>query len=328
MEIQEYLSTKLKNCTSYEYTTEDKKLLDDFGIEEFIYKKLTSKKFRKYALSPDCQKHIMSVIHKSVETRQKISFVWVFGGYKLWRLAESPEPDWAELFSMIYFIDWLKPIIAAYPPGVHFDFFSDDVIVPIMNNIPQEDTKHYIAGFKNLLDFVKPHIPSNFLFTLSRVEDQYESHEDFKKDLEIEIAKRTGELGGTGKFPSLTPEQIQAIELNVKSDTEQVKDPFWRERVQIIHDSYVQISKRRPYYRNENTIMVVSTSLPVTIAVGSTKTSVVKFWVGAGALERRNESYAEWIFSPKQIASRNFSIEPIELEGLTGKNFSQIRVLK
>ena len=101
------------------------------------------------------------------------------------------------------------------------------------------------------------------------------------------------------------------ITLNVKTNKSQLADPKWKERVQLIHDSYAQSSKRRPYYRNEQKIMVVNTPLPCTIAVGTTKTSVVKFWVGIGVLEKRDKSFIERILSPKQISESTLEAQPI-----------------
>ena len=74
--------------------------------------------------------------------------------------------------------------------------------------------------------------------------------------------------------------------------------------------------------------MVVMTPLWGMLAVGSTKGSTMKFWVGAGALKPRDDSFRQVILSPGQLAKTKFHFEPAALEGLTGKNFQAIRIIE
>jgi len=317
MEPSEYIIQNLESLKNKKVNVPD----NSKELASQIYQLLMSKKFRKYAVSPEYQKHILTVIKKGVANNEPIKLTLVFGGYKLWRLEETPEVDWAELFSLIYYTKWLKPILNIYKPGILFDFFSDDVILEIMDNIPKEDTESYIASFKNLLEFIKPYIPDNLNFTFNRVGDQYNSYEDFKKDLVESIDKiKTG--------PRLPSWPIEAIELNVKLKPGQDNDPQWREKVNLIHDGYSRVSKRRPYYRNTDKILVITRPIKDSLAVGTTKRSVVKFWIGAGVLGREDDKYVDYIFSPKQLENSNLKKEAINIAGLDGKNFKEIRILE
>ncbi len=289
-----------------------------------IYQFLMSKKFRKYSTTPEYQKHILTAIENSITKDEPIKLTLVFGGYKLWRLEETPEVDWAELFSLIYYTKWLKPITDIYKPGIWFDFFSDDVILEIMDNIPKEDTERYAASFKNLLKFIQPYIPDNLNFTFNRVGDQYDGYEDFKKDLAESIDKVKAESTGQ----SLTSKQITAVELNVKLKPGQADDPEWREKVNLIHDGYSRVSKRRPYYRNPDKILIITRPVKDSLAVGTTKRSVVKFWIGAGVLGREGDKYVDYIYSPKQLENGGLKKETINIAGLDGKNFGEIRILE
>ncbi len=293
------------------------------GIEEKIYTLLLSKKFRKYAVNPEYVEHIRSAIALNVSRGLPIKLTLVFGGYKLWRLPEAPEPDWAEVFSLIYYTNWLRPIAAIYKPGVIMDFYSDDVILEYMDNIPKSETEQYIAGFRNVLEFMKSYIPNNISFTLNRVGDQYRSYKDFIIELEqsIEDVKKT--FGG---LPTLTPEQAKLVELNVRVKPGQTDDPKWKEKVFLIHEGYARVSKRRPYYRCPDKIFVITRPLKDSIAVGTTKTSVVKFWIGVGVLKKQGDSFVPHVYSPKQLSEGNFSIENIHVDGLTGKNYTSMRV--
>jgi len=298
-------------------------VVKDGNIIDAIYGFLMSKKFRKYAVNSEYFAHVRTAIKTSVEKHEPIKLTLVFGGYKLWRLKEAPEVDWAELFSLIYYTHWLKPIATLYKPGVWFDFYSDDVILEIMDNVPKKDTETYINSFKNLLNFIKPYIPKNLHFTLNRVGDQYTNYEEFKAELAKLTVDVKKDLGG---LPKLTSEQMCLVELNVKLNPGQDSDPEWREKVFLIHEAYSKVTMRRPYYRTPDKSFVITRPIKDSIAVGTTKTSVAKFWVGAGALKKDNGSYKQYVLSPKQLASHSFTYEQVHIEGLDSKNFKTIRL--
>lgn len=294
-------------------------------LMDTIYKAITSKKFRRYSLGAEHAKHIESAIRLNVAQRQPIQLTLVFGGYKLWRLEESPEVDWAELFSLIYYTNWMTPICEFYEPGVWFDFFSDDVIVPKMNNISPDDTRAYVASFRELLDFIKPFQPKNLNMTLNRVGDQYENSEAFEKDLEEQM--KIVAASHENSFPNLDDTMKATLDLNVRLTDEQRADSQWQSKVQLMHDGYAQVKGRRPYYRVPDKMSVMTTPFNGMLSVGTTKDSIMKFWVGAGVLKKRDGEYRQLIFSPNQLANNEFSFEDVGISGLEGKTFKKVRVV-
>jgi len=46
-------------------------------------------------------------------------------------LRKAPEIDWAELFSLTYFLQWLKSIASVYEPGAYLEYYSEDVVLEI-----------------------------------------------------------------------------------------------------------------------------------------------------------------------------------------------------
>lgn len=321
MEIEKFIIDKIQQIPILPEVN-----LGDTTLEDYIYKSLMSKKFRKYSVTPGFEDHIRQLVNKSVKNNIPIKIVWPFGGYKLWSLMEAPEVDWAELFSILYFIEWLKPILAVYKYGVWFDFYSDACIVPIMNNIPKDDIDSYQTSFIKLLDFIRPNLPKNLMMTFNTVVGQYKDENAFIKELEDNIKINTQ------KFKiepfQLTQEQTAAILLNVKPNPNQLLEPDWKEKVQIIHNSYAQASKRRPYYKNPDTIMLVNRAYKDALAIGSTKTSVVKFWVGIGAIGPHKDSFIEYVLSPKQATQLGIKAINIEIPGLDMKNFKSIRFIE
>jgi len=295
------------------------------GLIGFLFKTVMSKKFRKYSVNLEYQAHIHSAIDLNFKNGEPIKVAMVFGGYKLWRFEEAPEPDWAELFSIIYYAHWLKPIADHYKPGVWFDFYSDDVIVKYIDNIPKEDTNKYSETFQGLLDFTRKYLPNNFKITFNRVGDQYKSEKDFLTDVEIQKKKLLEKYGG--KLPKLTEEQKDTLSLNVRLTEEQKETPKWEE-IQLLHDAYMLVERRRPYYRTPDKIVAITKKLDNTIAVGTTKTSIAKFWAGVGALKRtKDDGFIETILTPNQLSSVNPEWETIEINGLKGKNFQRIRIV-
>src|SRR6266540_2285551 len=132
MTAQEYIQSSLKQLQE-PLVLPRPKTQDE--LIETIFRLLTSKKFRKYALSEEYAAYVKDSIRANIEADEPIKIVYFGGCYKLWRLDEAPEADFAELFSYIYFTRWMQPICATYKPGVWFDFLLDDYIVPRLSNI-------------------------------------------------------------------------------------------------------------------------------------------------------------------------------------------------
>ena len=176
-----------------------------------------------------------------------------------------------------------------------------------------------------MLGFIHAYLPANFKLTLNRVIDQYPNQQHFEAELEENINKLTSIRQ---KEPiSLTPQQINMINLNVYLPSKSTLNLNRQQKIQIIHDAYSLATKRRPYYRNPNKIMVNNTSIPGAIGIGTTKTSVTKFWTGVGVLEKRDDSYIERIFSPQQLEqAQKLPHKTIKVDLIDLKNFKTIDI--
>jgi len=321
MNPKDYIEYKLNELKSTEkvgsFSSQDE-------LSDFICKTILSKKFRKLSISTEYIEHIRQVVNESIENNLPIKFSFTFGGYKLWRLEEAPEVDWAELFTLMYYTKWLKPITEVYIPGVIFDFVSDDIIVERMNNIPKKDTESYRISFEKLIKFLEKYIPVNIKFTFTPVSSLY-TPEEFEKDLVDKIEKKKIEFSG---LPVLDNNNRQMVELNVKLSLEQEKDLFWKEKTILLREAYYCVSKRRLYDRAKDKIFVWTSSKKdgKCIAVGTTKTSIVKFWVGVGVLKKNENKYIEYVLSPNQIEKEKLISELILIDNLFGKNFKRINI--
>jgi hypothetical protein len=320
MKAEEFIQKRLNDLKSTQKVT---KLKSDKELSDFIFKTLMSKKFRKFAVNPEYITHIHEAIENSIKNNSPIKLIFPFGGYKLWRLEETPEADWAELFTMMYFAKWVKPISEIYKPGVEFDFSSDEIIVERMNNIPKADTESYAKSFNMIMNFLKDYLPTNIKFSLTPVRSYY-SPEEFEKDLKEKITLMEKELGG---LPVLDDRRKRTVELNVRLKTDQDKDPLWREKIELLHQSYYTVPKRRAYNRAKEKIIVFCVKMENCIPIGTTKTSVAKFWPGVGALKKTGDIFSEYVLSPSQLESSHFTKEETTIKGLDSKNFKAIRIL-
>lgn len=296
------------------------------NLEEMVYAKVMSKKFRKVKPGDKAVEITKKAIAHSVARGEPIRIFEMFGGNKLWRFEEAPEIEWAELFSLTYFVEWCRTIASVYRPGVVFEYFSQDVSVESLNNVPRAETDKYSKSFRELIKRIEPHLPANIKIKYTRHFELFDDPSDYFKELEIakqEVLKNNG-----GKLPVLTEQMKAATELNVKLLPGQDKDPLWREKVELQHQAIFLTKTLREYSDNPDIIWTCPTYYEDSVVTGSTKASFAKFWAGVGALRPKGEKYEELVLTPKQLKNTEFEWEKIKIEGLVGKNFERVRVLR
>lgn len=334
MTAQEYIENELHHCADYALTEADQKLLETQGIEAFVYAKLTSKKFRKWAIDENSEKQAKRAIELNISQNKPLQFRYPFGGYKLWRLPGSPETDWAEFFAIAYCCRYLAPIAAAYKPGIELLFGSDDVIIERMDNIPTADTDAYFGSFKQLLGEFRKHLPANFALDIIRIGDLYEDKDELEQELAASVKRLKHEYETT--VPEERKQKMYVTsELNIRMDGVKDLTKLSDEEKQaviemgpIYHDAQGALSKRREFHRGEDKIVIFTIVVPNAIAIGTTKTSITKFWTGVGAVRPNDkDGFHAVILSPSQLEKADFSWQDIHVDGLTGKNFSKIRML-
>ena len=297
------------------------------AIRDALYAKVMSKKFRKLKADDTTISIVKRGIDRAVTDNAPVKVSFLFGGNKLWRLDEAPEIDWAELFAATYFIRWMKSIASVYEPGACLDFYSEDVAIETLNNLPRSDTDRYSETFQAMLAWLRAYVPPNITITYRRYADEYSDRAEYLA--ELEDAKKAWLAAHNDQLPELSERQKIATELNVKLLPGQDDDPLWREKTELIHQSLEETKTFLARYMEDPTIIrACPTSYSGWVATGSTKKSLAKFWVGVGALQKSGEDFSELVLSPKQLEAVDFDWESVNLEGLAGKNFSKIRILK
>lgn len=294
--------------------------------EEIIYARLMSKKFRKLKPGKPCVEITKRVVAKAVKEQKPIMVTECFGGNKLWRFAEAPEIDWAEVFSLIYFMQWMKYVAAAHKPGMIFDYFSQDLSVERLDNLTREELDAYNNGFRAMIEWIKPYLPENVSVTYRRHREMFD--DESKYDEELAAAKQKYLDDHDGKLPVLTDEMKTRTELNVRLKPGQESDPLWREKVELQHQAIFMTPTLGTYLHFPDMVWTCPTYYEDSVVTGSTKRSLAKFWAGVGALQKTEDGFVELVLTPKQLEAAKFDWEDVHLEGLRGKNFSKIRILQ
>ncbi len=303
--------------------------LHDIGttpLEEAILARVHSKKFRKLRVDQAAIDVAKKSIAMSVSAGEPIKLRLDFGGNKLWRLEEAPYIDWGEVFSLMFYINWAKYIAEVYEPGVLVSYFSMDVCVERLNNVPHEQTDKYTEEMKSLFSWMEQFTPKGVQLEYVRYGDLYKNRDEYYA--EIELSKAEILRKSSGKLPELNEKQKIATELNVMLKPGQDEDPQWREKVELEHDSIFGTKTGSAYLEDPKWIQHCPTWYSGYIATGSTKRSLAKFWVGVGALESKPDgTYYEIILTPKQLETLRYEWESIHIDGLDSINFEKIRII-
>ena len=283
MTAQEYILTELEKLKVFESAQET---LSGQQLEEAIYAKVTSKKFRKLKLDKEAEEITKQAIKKSIAKNEPIKINLLFGGNKLWRFDEAPEIDWAELFNVIYFAKWLKSIASVYEHGATFEYLSQDVSIESLNNVPRSETNSYSETFRGMLEWIAPYLPNRVSFTYVRHLEMFDNLDEYDK--EIEEAKKIILDENKGNLPPLDDAMKASTELNVRLKPGQDDDPLWREKIELEHQAIFRTKTLGKLLSDTAVIPTCSTYFPGLLITGSTKRSYAKFWAAVGAASQRD----------------------------------------
>jgi hypothetical protein len=306
-----HLFGEFESVGARELTREEDSFLKNKGIGEFVFSQLTSRKFRKSSLDESAISRIKAAISSRVSQNLPVRLVWPFGCYKLWRLPSSPEPDWAEFFSLIHVSRMVSGVLAEYEPGVEFVFSSDDCILERIDNIPVESTAAYREGFEELLGIFGRKNPKNFFLKLVSVADFY-SRAEFEEELQgnFERVSLESKSWDSEKIGERTRVARLNVQLKGKEDLTLLNEKEFDEEVlrsSILEEAYRSLSKRRGFLKSPENVLLSSTTSPGYLAIGSCKSSVAKFWCGYGVLEEKtsngNALFEDRVLSPEQLNS-------------------------
>lgn len=306
MSPTEYIQSRLRACAQWR---ESLPRMTDTERKVYIEQLIFRKPYRKWKAGDILKSRVPHAVAYTYEHKKPLTFRYWFGGYKLWRLQSAPRIDWAEVFALMYYLEYLAPIAAAHPHGIILQFCSDEYFVEQLNNIPRTDTEAYTASFKELIILISAYLPSSIEieYTLNRhalgTEELFAS--EFKK-----VVDTIRPTWGNRRTPEELERDLASSWLNIRFDSGGSSDlSHFSEREQrdraleslLLHDALGVFENPLIVDRHQDdSISIFAVSFPDSLGLGTTKSSMVKFWVGTGVLERDGDSFKERILSHKQ----------------------------
>jgi hypothetical protein len=323
----------------YEISNQDNRIINDEGIETFVFKRITSCKYRRSSLPNNTKEDLKSKIRMSVESGSPLQFTFPFGAYKSWNLGIKLEPCWAEVFNINFMCDILLPISLVYEPGISLRYSSCGEAMEMINNFPQGLSEIYHDVFKELIQLKNKYLPDNFKIEIIKIKDLYSDSEfyeqiyinyknnyekwesnysSYERERVVESAKRNIMLKGKNDYTSLSTDEWNKICVDSAK----------------LQDAYLSLSKRREFNKGGRSIQIVNIKGPhLSLHLGSSSASSVQFWMGQGVLEVRGERIIPHILSPVQLDSFNDVKEKTSIKSCSklsrlSDNFSEIIVFQ
>lgn len=299
----------------------------------FIFQKLTRKKFRKKKLWSESIDDIKTRIHNSVTMNKPINLIIPFGGYKHFR-NQQDTINRAEFFHIISMIDYVRPVLEAYEPGVHIEFVSEDIILPYMNWYTTASLENYNASFKSLLSFLALYFPRNLNITYKRVSDMVNKELMIARVFEVAKEKEVWResLSHDEKVNNLHRSKRSVIDFDIQSFASIDLDDSSHQVIQsrLLELAFYDVEAEdvwlwNYYIENDKIMMLFSfgttdDNVFDNLTIWSLSNSRVDFWIGKWLLEyRREDKIIPRIVSHQQYKSftrGQVASIPISLSGL------------
>lgn len=334
--VNEYINNNLLNFNNFPETSLDKE-----NFKQEVLRRLFLKRYSKKAQFDAAKEYTETKLDNILKDNLPFIFCFCFGGYKHFWSPTYPEPDWAEVFTIKFLMEYILPIAKSYDYGVNLEFESEEVAISDMNNVPQEGLDKYNKVFKELLDYINKKTDEPINLNLVLAKDFYDKEELLSKmnDYIKDVGDRFEKLDEKEKII-----RLRRAETNIKWDG--IKDLTKlneNERKKVIYDSrilneaFLDIDyelRGKEYFEKENLIPLLGTfgygaGGELWLHVASNKTSVVDFWTGIGILEVRENEILERTLSEKQFNNIKNQLKRVkinsDLEKLSS-NYSWIYV--
>lgn len=319
--INNYINEQILNFNNIE-TNE----LVGKSLKEQILNRLFSRKWSRKAQYEEAKKYTEEKVDNILNKNLDFLFCFCFGGYKHFWSPTYPEPDWAEIFTIKYLMEYVLPIAETQKKNVKIEFESEEVALTYMNNTPQEGMDKYNDAFKKLINYVneKTKYPIDLSVVLAR--DFYDKEELLNKmyDYLPEVQERFNKLNVEEKEI-----RLKRAETNIMWDgKENLTNISQEEKEKFIYDSrtlneaFLDIDyelRGKEYFEKENLIPLLGSfglgaGGELWLHLASNKSSLVDFWAGIGILEVREDKIIEKTISKKQFDLIKDDLKKVKLD--------------
>lgn len=334
--VSEYINNELLNFNNFKEET-----LNGKDYREKVLNRLFLKRYAKKAQYDAAKEYTAEKVDNILNSKLPFIFCFCFGGYKHFWSPTYPEPDWAEIFTMKYLMEYVLPIAKTYEYGVNIEFESEEVALSYMNNVPQEGLDKYNDIFKQLISYINNKTIQPVSLNLVLARDFYDKNELLSKmnDYIGEVEKRFEELDEEEKMIRLKRAETNIMWNGVKDltnlDEESKKKFIYNSR--ITNEAFLDIDyelRGNEYFEKQNLIPIVGTfgygaGGETWLHIASNKASMVDFWAGMGILEVRENKIIERTISQKQFENIKDKLIKVKVDTELSKlssNFSWIYV--
>lgn len=336
IKVNHYINEQLLNFNNIE--TND---LEGNTLKEQILNRLFSRKWSRKAQFEEAKKYTEEKVENILNDDLDFIFCYCFGGYKHFWTPTYPEPDWAEIFTIKYLIEYVLPIAQTQNKKVKIEFESEEVALTYMNNTPQEGMDKYNETFKKIINYInnKTDYPIDLNFVLAR--DFYNKEELLNKMYNYlpEVQERFNNLDEKEKEVRLKRAETN-IMWNGKENLTNLSDEEKRNFIynsRTLNEAYLDIDyelRGKEYFEKENLIPLLGSfglgaGGELWLHLASNKSSLVDFWAGMGILEIRDSKIIEKTISKKQFEQIKGKLKKVKLNNDLEKisdNYSWIYV--
>jgi hypothetical protein len=287
---------------------------------DWIVRHLLLKRYRRAPVHPDTLADVQRKVALSLSSNEPIYIIVCFGGYKHFWNPSHPYVDFAELFNLNFMARYLAPILLVHKPGIILEYEAEDIVIPLIDNYPEERLDAYAASFRALIrEYVRrSKCPDNFRIRYFRTQEEepYKS-QNYTKRLFERITELRGKKEAEWKLLSKkeqadrlhrTPRSIMwagRTDLTHLSNAEREAKMI---ESKILNETYydADFEFKLDYFTGGTHIPVVQTwglsseNTGHWLVLASTDSSTVDFWIGRGILERDSSRAFDRVVSHRQ----------------------------
>lgn len=313
MNIQQAIESLLK------FNVEKSQNKKNQSIYELTSQTIFSTKYRKSKVDEKTRSSINRKIYDTITDKKIIKLAVLMGGFKQDRLESSPEPDWAEIYNIKFFLDIAHKLLSNYEYGVEITYFGNEFAIPKLNNYKKQDISLYTNKFKQILneynhiidDRIKIdyctdyHFNTDTFFTdkVTPVLEEYKSKFDkFEPQLKEQLIQKSYRNQKWNGIENL--EHLSNKEKLKYSEEKYILNWAFVDQYMIntksLRDNYINISFRK--------------GLPNVLHYGSCSSSSVQFWAGSGVFNSVKKVIHPWILSYEQYVSSVNRIQSLPMK--------------
>ncbi len=334
--VNDYINNELLNFNNIKTNP-----LEGKDLKDSILNRLFSRKWSRKAQYDDAKKYTEEKVDNILNNNLEFLFCFCFGGYKHFWTPTYPEPDWAEIFTIKYLMEYVLPIAEALGKNTKIEFESEEVALTYMNNTPQEGMDKYNKAFKELITYINSKVKYPIDLSVVLARDFYDRDELLKKmyDYLPEVKERFDALPNEEKEIRLKRAETNIMwngKENLTNLSEEEKKKFIYES-RTLNESFLDIDyelRGKEYFEKDNLIPLLGSfglgaGGELWLHLASNSSSMVDFWAGMGILEVREDKIIEKTISKKQYDQIKDKLVKVNLNnGLTNisNNYSWIYV--